>query len=98
MIAGGNNDAANTSTRYLENGDYFKLKSLTLSYNLPKKWLDPLKVKGANVSVGGENLFTITKFSGQDPEILLSSEYNGSASSYGYPTVRRFTVGLSVNF
>ena len=39
-----------------------------------------------------------TKFSGQDPEILLSSSYNGSASGFGYPTVRRFTVGLNVNF
>ena len=98
LIAGGNNQSSSTSTRYLENGDYFKLKSLTLSYSFPKKWLDPLKIKGANLSVGGENLFTITKFSGQDPEILLSSSYNGSASGFGYPTVRRFTVGLNVNF
>ena len=98
LIAGGNNQSSSTSTRYLENGDYFKLKSLTLSYSFPKKWLDPLKIKGANLSIGGENLFTITKFSGQDPEILLSSSYNGSAGSFGYPTVRRFTVGLNVNF
>ena len=47
---------------------------------------------------GGENLFTITSFSGQDPEILYSSDYNGSAGSFGYPTVRRFTLGLSVQF
>lgn len=53
---------------------------------------------GANISVSGENLFTITKFSGQDPEILLSSSYNGNASGFGYPTVRRFSVGLNVNF
>lgn len=36
LRAGGNNGASNTSTRYLENGDYFKLKTLTLSYSLPK--------------------------------------------------------------
>lgn len=98
LIAGGNNKSSNTSTRYLENGDYFKLKTLTLAYSLPKKWLKPMKITGANISLTGENLFTVTKFSGQDPEILLSSNYNGSASSFGYPTVRRFTVGLSVNF
>lgn len=98
LRAGGNNGASNTSTRYLENGDYFKLKTLTLSYSLPKKWLHSLKISGANISVSGENLFTITKFSGQDPEILLSSSYNGNASGFGYPTVRRFSVGLNVNF
>lgn len=98
LIDGGNNGADRESTRYLENGDYFKLKSLSLAYNFPKRWLEPLGVKSANLSVGGENLFTITSFSGQDPEILYSSEYNGSAGKFGYPTVRRFTVGLSVQF
>lgn len=98
LIAGGNNGADQASTRYLENGDFFKLKSLTLAYSLPKGWLKPLGLTSANISVGGENLFTITKYSGQDPEILFSSSYNGSAGSLGYPTVRRFTVGLNVNF
>ena len=98
LIAGGNNMASSTSTRYLESGDYFKMKSLTLSYTFPKKWLKPLNVENAVLSLSGENLFTITKYSGQDPEILLSTSYNGNASDYGYPTVRRFTLGLSVNF
>lgn len=98
LIDGGNNGADRESTRYLENGDYFKLKSLSLAYSFPKRWLEPLGVKSANLSVGGENLFTITSFSGQDPEILYSSDYNGSAGSFGYPTVRRFTLGLSVQF
>lgn len=98
LIDGGNNGADRESTRYLENGDYFKLKSLSLGYSFPKRWLEPMGVKAANLSVGGENLFTITSFSGQDPEILYSSEYNGSAGKFGYPTVRRFTVGLSVQF
>ncbi len=98
LIDGGNHGADRESTRYLENGDYFKLKSLSLAYSFPKRWLEPLGVKSANLSVGGENLFTITSFSGQDPEILYSSEYNGSAGKFGYPTVRRFTVGLSVQF
>ncbi|MDE6347932.1 MAG: TonB-dependent receptor, partial [Bacteroides sp.] len=92
LIAGGNNNADNESTRYLENGDYFKLKTITLSYSLPEKWLKPLNVRNAVVSIGGENLFTITKFSGIDPEVLFSSSYNGVASSgNSYPSVRRFT-------
>lgn len=99
LIAGGNNSADGESTRYLENGDYFKLKSLSVSYDLPKQWINPLNLKSARVSLGGENLFTITKFSGIDPEVLFSSEYNGTASSgNSYPSVRRFTVGLNLTF
>ena len=99
LIAGGNNGADNESTRYLESGDYFKLKSLSVSYALPEKLLNPLSVKSARITLGGENLFTVTKFSGIDPEVLFSSSYNGNASSgNSYPSVRRFTVGLNVTF
>lgn len=101
LIAGGNNNAGGESTRYLESGDYFKLKTLSLAYSLPKKFLKPLGVRDLSINVGGENLFTITKFSGDDPEILLSSRYNGTTSPNSgqlYPTVKRFTVGLNLKF
>jgi TonB-linked SusC/RagA family outer membrane protein len=102
LIAGGNNNAAGESTRFLESGDYFKLKTISLTYSLPKKWLAPLGAKGLNISIGGENLFTITKFSGQDPEVLLSSKYNGNTSradgAQAYPSVKRFTMGLNLKF
>ncbi|MDR0393711.1 MAG: TonB-dependent receptor [Tannerella sp.] len=101
LIVGGNNGAAGQSTRYLENGDYLKLKTLSLSYSLPKKWLTPVGASDLTVSVGGENLFTITKYSGDDPEILLSDRFNGttdSSSGQLYPTVRRFTLGLNLKF
>lgn len=98
LIAGGNNKADETSSRYLENGDFFKMKAISLSYELPKQWLKSIGLTSGSITLGGENLFTITKYSGQDPEILFSSSYNGNASSYGYPTVRRFTVGVNFNF
>ena len=99
LIAGGNNSADGESTRYLENGDYFKLKSLSVSYSLPTRWIKPLSLNTARINLGGENLFTVTKFSGIDPEVLYSSSYNGKASSgNAYPSVRRFTVGLNVTF
>jgi TonB-linked SusC/RagA family outer membrane protein len=101
LMAGGNNGASRESTRYLENGDYLKLKTLSLAYSLPKKWLAPIGANDLTVSVGGENLFTITKFSGDDPEILLSDRFNGTTTSSSgqlYPTVRRFTLGLNLKF
>ncbi len=101
LIAGGNKDAWEQSTRYLENGDYFKLKTISIAYSLPKAWLSPLGVSDFNISLGGENLFTITKYSGDDPEILLSSRFNGTTTSNSgqlYPTVKRFTLGLNLKF
>ncbi|MEL5895673.1 TonB-dependent receptor [Bacteroides sp. GD17] len=102
LLINGNNNADGESTRYLENGDFFKLKSLSVSYSLPEKWIKPAGLKTARIIVGGENLFTITKFSGDDPEILLSSRFSGTTNSDDqsqlYPTVRRFTVGVNVSF
>uniref|UniRef100_S0DE25 Putative TonB-dependent receptor family protein n=1 Tax=termite gut metagenome TaxID=433724 RepID=S0DE25_9ZZZZ len=94
----GVNTASSSSTRYLERGDFFKMKTLAISYSLPKRWLEPIGLKDLSVSVGGENLFTITDYSGIDPEVLLSSSYNGSGSTGAYATVRRFTVGLNLKF
>ncbi|MDR0422199.1 MAG: TonB-dependent receptor [Proteiniphilum sp.] len=101
LMVGGNNSASQESTRYLENGDYLKLKTVSLAYSLPKRWLTSMGVSDFSISVGGENLFTITKFSGDDPEILLSDRFNGTTSSSSgqlYPTVRRFTLGLNLKF
>lgn len=102
LIAGGNNSASSQSTRYLESGDFFKMKTITLSYSLPKSLLAPIGLKNATVSLGGENLFTITKYSGTDPEVLLSSNFNGTTTPPSgqqlYPTVRRFTLGLNLKF
>jgi hypothetical protein len=103
LMAGGNNGASRESTRYLENGDYFKLKTISLAYSLPKKWLTPAGVSDFAISIGGENLFTITNYSGDDPEILLSDRFKGTTtpeSNTGqlYPTVRRFTLGLNLKF
>lgn len=85
LIAGGNNGADQASTRYLENGDFFKLKSLTLAYSLPKGWLKPLGLTSANISVGGENLFTITKYSGQGQNpVLFQLQRIGRQSGLSY--------------
>ncbi|MDR3340323.1 MAG: TonB-dependent receptor [Candidatus Symbiothrix sp.] len=76
---------ANT-TRFLEDGSYLRLKNLTLSYNLPVKIAQAPSTK-FKVFATGQNLFTITKFTGYDPEI------GGSAS---YPTSRTFTFGVNI--
>jgi TonB-linked SusC/RagA family outer membrane protein len=83
------------SSRYLEDGDYFKLRTLTLSYNikLPKYY-----VQNMNLFVTGENLFCITKYSGVDPEL---PSYDGKVvgtTSTVYPTARKIVFGCNLTF
>lgn len=73
---------------YIENGSYIKLKTLTLGYTLPDALMKKLKLRSARVYVQGQNLFTITNYTGADPEGL----------GYPYPLPRTYSVGLSFGF
>jgi len=81
----------NQSTRFLVDRSYLRLKTVTLSYTFPKNWLIPVGVKNANVFVQAENLFTITKEQGLDPE----QTFDGT-TYYRYPTMRTISFGLNV--
>jgi TonB-linked SusC/RagA family outer membrane protein len=90
-----------TSTRYLEDASYFRIKTVTLGYTLPDHWLQKIKMSSLRIYVSVDNLFTFTKYAGYDPE----SSYDGTpgAANYGVdfglqPVLRTFIVGLSVKF
>lgn len=95
------NDVSNSliSSRFVEDGSFARLKSVTLSYGLPEDILATLGLKGANIYFTGENIFTLTNYSGYDPEV---SAFGGSGSfgiDYGtYPQVRDILVGLNLTF
>lgn len=82
------NNEERGSDYYIENGSYIKLKSLTLGYTLPNKLMSRLKLRNARVYIQSQNLFTITKYKGADPEGL----------GYTYPLPRTYTLGLSFGF
>lgn len=96
-IWGGNNKSNNNSTRYIEDGSYFRLNNLTLSYDLPARLTDKIRMRNVQVYVSGENLFTITKFSGADIEVAVGKD-RGSAAADLYPSVRRFSFGVNFSF
>lgn len=85
------------SQRYLENGSYFKLASLTLGYtfrNCFNGWLRDIRLY-----VSGNNIFTITGYSGRDPEINLGGlEPGHDTRNDHYPRTRQIIVGATVNF
>lgn len=82
-----------TSTRFLEDGSYIRLRNITLGYNLPNTWLNRVKITRARIFISGDNLWTLTKFSGADPEVDLA---NG-ASSIKYPISKKFLFGLNLS-
>ncbi|MCZ4244855.1 SusC/RagA family TonB-linked outer membrane protein [Pedobacter punctiformis] len=82
---------------FLENASYVKLRSLTFGYDLSKaRFLSKSKLgfRKAYVYVTGSNLFTITNFSGTDPELI---NYNGTYDGTSLPIARTFTVGFKVD-
>ena len=96
-IAGGNNNSNLMSTRFLEKGDFFKLSNVTLSYDLPGELVSRALLKNARIYVSGENLLTVTQFSGADVE-AGSGNSGGNYDTALYPTVRRFSVGINLSF
>lgn len=62
------NNWNSASTRFLQNNSYMRLKNLTLSYDLPKQWISKLALSSVQVFVQGDNLFTIHRNQGLDPE------------------------------
>ena len=90
----GNSDAHKTSSRYLEDGSYFRLKNVTLSYEFPQAWIKKAKMQGLKLYVSGDNLWTATKFSGMDPEIdTEDGTYNTN-----YPVPLTVVGGIQITF
>lgn len=91
------NNESRFSTYYIENGSYMKMKYLKLSYKLPSKIIR--KIGASNLDIYGqvENVFTITKYTGLDPEILPGG-YGSLVDNGAYPRPRTFTVGLNLQF
>ena len=87
------NNWNSASTRFLQNNSYMRLKNLTLSYNLPKQWISKLSLSSVQVYVQGDNLFTIHRNQGLDPEQGITG-----ITYYRYPAMRTISGGINVSF
>lgn len=90
-----------TSSRFLEDASYFKVKTITLGYNLPQKWMDRAKIGGIKAYITIDNALTLTKYSGYDPEASMAGgpASAGYGTDFGYqPTMRSYLFGLQLKF
>lgn len=89
------------STNFLEDGSYIRMKNLTLGYNFPKNLIRKMNISGLRTAVSVQNLFTITKYTGYDPEIGPIN-YGGTlmagVDTGRYPSVRLYSFSLVADF
>lgn len=83
---------------YVENGSYLRLQNVSLGYNLPKSILDKLKLNRVHLFAATNNLFTITKYEGLDPQVGGNADTNFGIDVGNYPLTKSFTVGLNLGF
>lgn len=94
------NLTADGSSRWVENGNFLKLQNIALGYTLPKRVCNAIWLEKVRVYVQAQNVFTITKYSGLDPESYTSvNDINRPGVDWnGNPQQRSFIFGLNVGF
>lgn len=87
------------SDMLLQDGSFIRLRALTLAYNLPRKALDKMKMKGFRIYLQGDNLFLLTKYPGWDPEVSanLDPRFFG-VDNLSVPQPRTYTFGVNLTF
>ena len=99
-VTNGLNDNSLYSDRFIEDGSYFRIRNIQLGYTIPKTILSSFGLSNIRVYVSGDNLLTVTGYSGLDPEI--GSAFGDSFSpgvDYGvYPVAKTFIVGTNITF
>ncbi len=81
---------------FLENGGFWRLRNIRLSYDIPKRLLDAARISSIRVFAQGQNLYTYTKYRGYDPELPPTEQavHQGAV----YPTLKTVTFGINVGF
>ncbi|MEX0315454.1 MAG: SusC/RagA family TonB-linked outer membrane protein, partial [Allomuricauda sp.] len=83
---------------YVEDGSYLRLRNIQIGYTLPQDILSSLSISRARIYLGAQNLFTITGYSGYDPDVSSSVTVDRGIDFQGYPNARTFTLGFNATF
>jgi hypothetical protein len=88
-----------SSSRWVEDGSYIRLKNLSLGYNLPKSVLGKSGIEKFRIYLSGQNLFTLTNYTGYNPDVSYRNGNTSIGLDYGtYPTTKSITLGVNVSF
>jgi hypothetical protein len=92
------NQNARVSDRFVEDGSFMRIKNVQLGYTLPRNISNRLKIDKFRVYVSAQNLFTVTNYSGLDPEIGALSALEIGIDRGFYPQARTFLGGVQLAF
>lgn len=93
-----NVNLSTSSSYFVESGSYLRLKNLQIGYTIPPRLLSRLQLEQFRVYVSGQNLLTITNYTGMDPEISSGSNVARNLDQGMYPQSRTFMLGLQMTF
>jgi TonB-dependent starch-binding outer membrane protein SusC len=92
------NNNYRVSDLYIEDGSFLRIKNIQVGYSVPDQFLSRIKVSAWRVFVSAENLYTLTNYSGPDPEIGALSSFDIGIDRGIYPQSRTFRLGTSITF
>ncbi|HRK72643.1 MAG TPA: TonB-dependent receptor [Rhodothermales bacterium] len=95
------NNGAQASSRFIQDGSFLRLRTATLSYNVPVQWLKKARVSAARLYVSGYNLWTLTNYTGWDPEVNADDIVTNIAQGYDFyspPQPKTVLVGINLGF
>ncbi|WP_287677004.1 TonB-dependent receptor [Bacteroides sp.] len=92
------NNNSRESDRFLENGDFLRMRQAQIGYTFPKSLMSKVKIDNLRLYISGENLFTITGYEGIDPEFSTTSPLDSGIDRDIFPFTRSFTVGAQLTF
>ena len=88
------------SDAFIEDGSYIRLQNLSFSYTFPRKWISKIYLSNLKLYMNIQNLFTISKYDGYDPEIgsLWGDALKNGVDYNRYPSPRIYTFGINISF
>ena len=92
------NGKIESSSYFVEDASYLRIKNVVLGYNLDSKLCKKLKIKSARIYLTGDNLFTFTKYTGYDPEVSYYNKLMSGVDNISYPRSYTYTIGCRLSF
>lgn len=86
------------SSRWLENGSYGRIRNLQFGYQLPADIMKKWKITSAQIFISGQNLLTVTKYKGLDPDLVGNGLLQRGVDAGNWPSSRIFSVGINCGF
>jgi len=86
------------SERWLEKGDFFRMKYVGLTYSLPTPWVSRIGFSNAQLTLSGQNLITLTNYLGLDPEFNNANILERGLNGFNYPNLKSVMLGLQFGF